>query len=217
MIALICLLLVQDTAEATFKKIEDALQKADTIRVVMSGKVAVRRSNENLDLSNDGTLLIKGQDKIRAAMKTKSGDSNPTEVVVKSNGGKMQGPGSALREAPGKLRGFVVATLTRLGPSAAIQAVWGADAKGPAPTKPAVSNLVLKEAVKGVGTLTFDVVHDGRTQKVILEFDEKTHKLLKVTTRRQTQGDGEILVTETLTVELDGEIADKEFDLADRK
>jgi hypothetical protein len=157
-------------------------------------------------------------------MKVKEGDEEPAEVGVVASGGKMKGPGRASGATPAKLRDELVAFLPRLGSSVAMQTALNAGAGRQEHTKPEASNFALKGIDKGVGAMTLDVAFDGHTWNTTLEFEEKTHKLLKVTTQvvpKDPSSPGKAgtgrTITETLKVELGGEIADKEFEFADQK
>src|SRR5688572_32358756 len=183
MIALLCLLLVQDTAEATFKKIEDALKKADTIKVVMSGAAEMASQGMSMKASFDGTLLLKGADKIRVTMKVKEGEEEPVEMGVVASDGKMNGSASAAGPTPANLRDDLVTLLPRLGAAVAMQAALDAGAGRKKELKAEISNLASKGVANGVGTLTFDVAFDGVAWKTTLGYDEKTHRLLTLATR----------------------------------
>ena len=82
----------------------------------------------------------------------------------------------------------------------------------------------LKGFEKGVGSLTFDVAFDGVTWNTTLEFEEKTHKLLRLTTvvvPKDPAAAGKAgvarTITEKLQIELGKEVPDAEFDLAEKK
>ena len=219
MIALLCLLLVQDTAEATFKKIEETLQKAETIKVVVSATAERTSGGETSKAAVEGTLLIKGSDKVRATMKMTVEGEGTQSADARATGGKIQGIKKEGVDMPAKFREQVVSTFARLGGGFAIQAVIQAGAGRPMPKAPETSNLVLKGVENGVGTLTLDAVYDGTTWNVSLEFEDKTYKLRKATARKVVEdpsspgksGVGRTIV-DTLTVELGAKIDDKEFE-----
>ena len=223
-LAFLFVLLPQETAESAFQKIEDALKKADTIKVEMTGSAEMKLQAREMKATFVGTLLIKGADKLKVRLKVDEDEGEPTTLDAIANGGKTKGPGAATGKAPEKLRDEILATLPRLGAAMAMQTVLDTAAGRPKQEVPKSSNLAFKGFDKGVGTLTLDVAFDGVTWNTTLEFEEKTYKLLRLTTTvvpKDPKAAGKAgvarTITEKLQIELGAEIPDAEFDLAEKK
>lgn len=217
MIAVLLLLsLAQDTPEATFQKIEAALEKAVTIKITTKTTAVLGIGGKEMRAEIEGTLLIKGTDKVKVRMKVKPDEEPAEEIAFIANGLKTRGPGEMSGDAPKDLRATVLHVIPRLGASLAMQTAVDIGAGRPPEKKPVAA----KFSKTGAGSLAFEVDYDGVTWKMTQAFDEKTHKLLKIeakATPTDPKSAGKAgtsrTITETLTVEIGGDIPDKEFEL----
>jgi len=215
MIALLLLLLAQDSPEATFQKIEAALEKAVTIKITSKTTAVLGFGGKEMRAEIEGTLLIKGTDKVKVRLKVKPDGEPAQDLAFVANGLAMRGPGPASGESPKDLRKTILALIPRLGAAIAMQTAMTIGAGRLREKEPVASGF------SGKGSdLAFDVAYDGSTWKTTLSFDAKTLKLLKLETKvtpTDPKSPGKSgtsrLITETLTVEIGGDIPDKEFEL----
>jgi len=155
---LLCLF-VQDSAEATYKKIDSVLIKAETLRIQVKGKAVLKRQENETSYEVEGVILIKGNDKLRITLSVKDGNEPPEKLEFVANGSKMRGPKGTILEAPSDLRSRVCSVFKALGAVAATNYVFesvGNGFRGEAP-KPSTSNVASKSA----GILEFDANYDG--------------------------------------------------------
>lgn len=219
MIALLVLMLAQDSAEATFQRIETALSKADSIKIAVKCSTVMAGAGKEMRAELDGMLLMKGDGKVRVSMTVKEGDEPPQKLEFVSDGAKMRGPGTSVTEASKDLRQSLLKVLPKLGAAQAMQTALTIGAGRLKERDPVASNFTSKNS-----ELAFDVAYDGSTWKTTLGFDLKTHKILKVVTRviptdPKSPGKAGIsrTITETIQVETGVEIPDKEFEIVEKK
>ncbi len=220
MTLLFLLAVAQDSPEAIFQKIEADFAKADTVRITSKTAAVLSVGGKEMRAVVEGTLMIKGADKVSIRLKVKQDEEPPEEIVFVANGGKMRGPGKALGNAPKDLRKTVLALIPRLGAGIAMQTAVDIGAGRPPTDKPTAPKFTAKLPEKPAHSLSFDVDYDGVTWKTSLVYDEKSLKLLsleaKVTptdSKSEWKAGTSRTITETLTVEIGGDIPDKEFDL----
>ncbi len=222
--ALIVVACAQETAEATFKKIEAAYAKAKTVKVTFKGSATMTQGEKTVTtLECSGTLLLKGDNKVKCTTSTKS-DKNrekATFSLFACDGTTMAPLHGETQEAPGGLRAGATATLFRLGGQFAMErmsAAYYSKGKDKTPWDGTLSNFAAGEKDGELATLTYDLVADGSTHKVKLSYDASTMKVGKISvtltpTDKTSQGKAGkgIVIVETMTCEFDGEIADEEF------
>jgi outer membrane lipoprotein-sorting protein len=219
MIALLVLMLAQDSAEAAFQKIEAALAKADTIKIAVKCKAVMSGAGKEMRAELEGTLLMKGVGKVRVSMTAKEDEEPPQKLEFVSDGANMRGPGTRTAEAPKDLRQSLLKVLPKLGASVAMQTVLTIGAGRLRERDPVASNFTSRSS-----ELAFDVAYDGSTWKTTLGFDEKTHKILRLETRvkpTDPKSPGKAgtsrTITETMQMETGIEIPDKEFEIVEKK
>jgi hypothetical protein len=213
---LLLLSLAQDTPEATFQKIEAELEKAVTIKITSKTAAVMALGGKEMRAEIEGTLLMKGTDRLKVRMKVKPEEEPAEEITFVASGLKTRGPGEKAGDAPKDLRQTILTLIPRLGAAVAMQAAVNIGAGRAQEKKPVAS----KFSKTGAGSLSFEVDYDGVTWKTTQVFDEKTHKLLRIeakVTPTDPKSDGMAgtsrTLTETLTVEIGGDIPDKEFEL----
>ncbi|HKS17380.1 MAG TPA: hypothetical protein VJU16_08715 [Planctomycetota bacterium] len=217
--ALFMLLFAQDSAEATFQKIEAAFAKADSIKVTVKCKAVWSRQGIEMKGEIEGTLLIKGENKVRISMTVKEGEEPPQELAFVSDGAKMRGPGTAAAEVHKDLRKSLLTVLPKLGVAQTMQTAMTIGAGRPGEKAPVASKFAVKES-----RLNFDVAYDGSTWKSVVDFDPKTHGIVKLEIRvtpvdPRSPGKAGVgrLITETVQVEFGVDLPDKEFEIVEKK
>src|SRR5207249_3955846 len=169
------LFLLQDnTAEVTFKKIEETLEKAKSIQVKFSCSFASSKDGNNVKASACGTLLVKEGNKVKlesqllwngaAQDMTLVSDGTRRQVEWKRGDQVIRPPVSP---TPASMGVHYVRTLTRVGltPAQVLQFIFFEDAARSKAASPASTFTASGFKAGGNGldenALTFNVQRDG--------------------------------------------------------
>jgi outer membrane lipoprotein-sorting protein len=91
-VLLVCALLLQDkTAEETYKRIEDMILNAKTVSVKFRFVIDQKRTDTALRIEGPGTILLKGEDKLRITFKyPEGGDDKEYDAVAEGEKGLVR-------------------------------------------------------------------------------------------------------------------------------
>ncbi len=215
-----CAHLLQDrAAEDAFRKIEESLEKAGTIRVRLRGEGEAKGGAEKVAYKVSGRMLLKEGNRARIEMKTVLG-ALEREAVIVSDGAKMwvrtvQGP-PRTQDTPGSLKASLAGALTRLGLLSSVDSCLG----GQDPKKAfEASEFRAGPEEAGLKSVVFKVSVPGGQGQIesTLWYDPATFRLAKSAVTART-GTVEHSAAETYEeYVLGGEIPDEEFKRPEEK
>ncbi len=217
-LALAFALCLQDgTAEEAFRKIEERIGKAKTVKLKFRLQVDSKEDEAEKREEASGIVLVKEGNRALVELKEAS-EKGETGVRWVSDGKRVKTLTTFLKEStseetlPDRLGDRVTAALVRVG---AVVLAEPPDGEGEIGKKYGVSDFKVGEDDGGSRTLTYRLAIEGDLADVRLWYDPKTLVLVKRTVSAKTEM-GEVRIAETYgEFVLDGEIPDATFRLSE--
>jgi len=215
--------LPQESAYDVFEKIEQTIEKAESIRAKLSVDMYFNQGGRETKASMTGILLLKTGNKVSLRFKGKRDEVEHTSIQISdgnSVGGGMINMGKGIKDPSRMLHDCVRTSLSRTGAMAGIfragmaHAFLGAGEDNFKEEEYFTPyGFVLDNAADGTNTLSYKLEGGDPVVKVKVWYEPKTFRLLKRTLSWKTEGN-EGRFTETYKeYVLNGKVPDEKFTL----